>query len=255
MTATPSSMFDQLLLSRTEPARPRALAERPLTEWPAGERPAERLATLGPRALSDSELLSILFGATRTRNPVALAESLLADHGGWAGLTQQSVPALARLPGMTARSAAIVVALGEISRRLSVMERLDRAQVRSPADAARLIMAAIGHHDQEHLVTLLLDTKNRVIKLHTVYIGTLNSSAVRMGEVFKEAVRVNAAALILGHNHPSQDVTPSPEDVLVTRQIVEAGKLLDVELLDHVVCSATRYTSLRERGLGFSKEH
>jgi len=197
--------------------------------------------------------LAILLGAGLSRNPVALAESLLADHGGWVGLMQRSASELARSPGVTARSAAIVAALGEIVRRAAVAERVERAQVRSPADAARLIMAAIGHYDQEHLVTLLLDTKNRVIKLHTVYIGTLNSSSVRVGEIFKEAVRVNAAALIVGHNHPSADITPSPEDIVVTRQIVEAGKLMDIDVLDHVICSSTSYTSLRDRGLGFSR--
>lgn len=253
MTTHCTPRCEQPLLFDTSLGRPRPLAERPLKEWPARERPSERLAELGPSALSDSELLAILFGTSGSRNAVALAESLLADHGGWVGLMQRSASELARSPGMTARSAAIVVAMGEISRRLVVAERVERAQVRSPTDAARLIMAAIGHHDQEHLVTLLLDTKNRVIKLHTVYIGTLNSSNVRIGEVFKEAVRVNAASMIVGHNHPSSDVTPSPEDVLVTRQIVEAGKLMDIQVLDHVVCSVTGYTSMRERGLGFPK--
>jgi DNA repair protein RadC len=124
--------------------------------------------------------------------------------------------------------------------------------VRSPADAAAFLMAKLGHQDQEHLCVLCLNTRNRIQKLHTVYIGSLNTSAVRVGEVFKEPLRLNSASIIVCHNHPSSLVDPSPEDVLLTRQIVEAGKLLDCEVLDHLVVGAGRWLSLRERGLGFT---
>jgi DNA repair protein RadC len=254
VTSTPSSTsLDQVSLFQTLPARPRALAERPLKEWPAGEHPQARLERLGPTALSDSELLALALGNTGSQHPVTLAESLLADHGGLNGLSRQSVAELVTAPGMTRLRGVRLAAVLELGRRLSIAKPSDRMQVRSPNDAAQLIRAAIGHCDQEHLVALLLDTKNRVIKLHTVYIGTLNSSTVRVGEVFKEGVRLNAASLIVGHNHPSQDVTPSPEDVLVTRRIVDAGKLMDIEVHDHIVCSATSFVSMRERGLGFKK--
>jgi DNA repair protein RadC len=129
----------------------------------------------------------------------------------------------------------------------------ERLQIRSPADAAQLMLIEMGHLDQEHLRAICLDTKNRVQKVHTIYVGSLNSSLVRVGEVFKETIRLNSAALIVVHNHPSGDPTPSPEDVLVTRQIVEAGKLLDIEVLDHLVIGQGRYVSMRERGLGFPK--
>ena len=109
----------------------------------------------------------------------------------------------------------------------------------------------MSHLDQEHLRTVLLDTKNRIQAISTVYIGSLNASMVRVGEVFKEAVRRNSSALIVVHNHPSGDATPSPEDVLVTREIVQAGKLLDVDVLDHLVIGQGVWVSLRERGLGF----
>jgi DNA repair protein RadC len=128
----------------------------------------------------------------------------------------------------------------------------ERTQIRSPADVAGLLMVEMSHLDQEHLRTVLLDTKNRVQHIQTVYIGSLNSAQIRVGEVYKAAVRWNSAAIIVAHNHPSGDPNPSPEDVLVTRQIVEAGKLLDVECLDHLVISQGRYVSMRERGLGFS---
>jgi len=105
--------------------------------------------------------------------------------------------------------------------------------------------------EQEHLRTIILDTKNHVLKVHTVYIGSLNTAVVRVGELFREAVRLNSAALIIAHNHPSGDPTPSPEDVQVTRQIVEAGKLLSIDVLDHLVIGQARWVSLKERGLGF----
>ena len=126
-----------------------------------------------------------------------------------------------------------------------------RAQIRSPSDAAQLMMVEMSHLDQEHLRVICLDTKNRVQKIQTVYIGSLNSSMVRVGELFKDAIRLNSAALIVIHNHPSGDPTPSPEDVHVTRQIIDAGKLLDVDILDHLVIGAGRYISMRERGLAF----
>ncbi len=109
----------------------------------------------------------------------------------------------------------------------------------------------MAHLEQEHLKVVCLNTKNHVLKHITVYIGSINSSAVRIGEVFKEALKQNAAAIIIAHNHPSGDPTPSSEDIAVTREIVEAGKLLGVDVLDHLVIGQGRWVSLRERGLGF----
>lgn len=129
-----------------------------------------------------------------------------------------------------------------------------REQVKGPADVAALLMVEMGHLDQEELRTVLLDTKNRVQEIVTVYRGSLNTAVVRIGEVYKEAVRRNSAAFILAHNHPSGDPEPSTEDTLMTREVVEAGKLLDVECLDHLVIGQGRWVSMRERRLGFSRE-
>jgi DNA repair protein RadC len=126
-------------------------------------------------------------------------------------------------------------------------------QVRRPADVAGMLMLTLGQKDQEELWTVMLDTKNRLLGTHCVYKGSLNASMVRVGEVYKEALKRNAAAIIVAHPHPSGDVTPSSEDVLVVRQIVEAGKLLDVDCLDSLIVSPTKRLSMRERSLGFDR--
>jgi DNA repair protein RadC len=233
----------------------RTLAERPLREWPVGERPVERLIAVGPSALSDVELLAVLFmgsGAGKT-NPVALAQELICTFGNWRELQQATLDELADVPHLGRTRAAQVQAVLELTRRILLAPPGDRLQVKSPHDIAQLLMADMGHLDQEELRVVLLDTKNRVQTIHTVYRGSLNTSLVRIGEVFKQAIRRNSAALIVCHNHPSTDPTPSPEDVLVTRQIVSAGAMLDIDVLDHLIICEGRFISMRERGLGFTK--
>jgi DNA repair protein RadC len=127
----------------------------------------------------------------------------------------------------------------------------ERPAIHSPDDAAALIKYEMSALEQEELRVFMLDIRNRVEKILTVYKGSLNSSQVRIGELFKDAIRSNAAAIIIAHNHPSGDPTPSPEDVALTRAVVQAGKLLDIEVLDHLVIGGGRHISLKERGLGF----
>jgi DNA repair protein RadC len=129
----------------------------------------------------------------------------------------------------------------------------ERTQIKGPADVAALLMLEMGRLDQEQLRVVILNTRNRILKIHTVYQGSLNASLVRVGEVFKEALRLNAAALLLVHNHPSGEPCASPEDVLLTRQVVEAGKLLDCEAIDHLIIGQGRWLSMRQHGLGFEK--
>jgi DNA repair protein RadC len=225
-----------------------------LKELPPSDLPRERLALLGPAALSDAELLAILLrvGVEGT-NVLQLAQQLLAEHNGWAGLLRSDYAELCQRRGLGAAKTATLKAALEIGRRLLITGGDERLQIRSPTDAADLLMLEMGHLDQEHLRTVLLDTKNRVQQVATIYIGSVNSALIRVGEVFKDAIRRNSTALIVAHNHPSGDPTPSPEDILVTRQIVDAGKLLDIEVLDHLVIGRGRWVSMRERGLGFPK--
>ncbi|MEJ2758915.1 MAG: DNA repair protein RadC, partial [Anaerolineales bacterium] len=150
-----------------------------------------------------------------------------------------------------AKASAIKAAI-ELGRRLSLEAPEERPSIGSPRDAADLVMFEMQALEKEHLRVILLDTRNHVIEIYEVYRGSLNASVVRIPEVFTQAVRRNAASLVVVHNHPSGDPAPSPEDINITRALVQAGKLLEIEVLDHIIIGQGQYTSLKERGLGFS---
>jgi DNA repair protein RadC len=233
---------------------PLALAGDPLLirDLPLDLRPRERMLYAGPSALNSAELVAILLRVGgRGENAVRMAERLLAQFGGLAGLAQASLDELCAARGMGEAKATQLKAALELGRRLLATAPHERPQVRSPADVAGLLMMEMGLLEQEQLRVVLLDTKNHVVRVVTVYTGSLNTAVLRIGEVFREAIRANCASLIVVHNHPSGDPTPSPEDVRVTEQLAEAGKLLDIDVLDHVVIGRNRYVSLKERGLGF----
>jgi DNA repair protein RadC len=224
-----------------------------IMELPTEERPRERLLYYGASALSNAELLAIILRTgTRDENAIVVAQGILAAFGSLGGLVRASASEMMEKKGLGPAKVAQVKAAMELGRRLLVESPEERPQIRSPADAANLVMSEMAYLEQEHLRVMLLDTKNRVLDTKRVYQGSLNTSLIRVGEIFREAVRANCASLIVLHNHPSGDPTPSPEDVAVTRQIVEAGKLLDVEVLDHLIIGQQRFVSLKERGLGFS---
>jgi DNA repair protein RadC len=216
------------------------------------DRPRERLASLGPQALSNSELLAILLRVgVPGENAVQVGQRLLNEFGGLGGLHRAPFDELISQHGIGEAKAAQIKAAIELGRRLTLESPEERPTINSPADAAALVIYEMSALEQEHLRILLLDRRNRVLEIEEVYRGSVNSSQVRVGEVFKAAVRKNASALIVVHNHPSGDPTPSPDDVAVTRAIVQAGKLLDVDVLDHLVIGQGRWVSLKERGLGF----
>jgi DNA repair protein RadC len=224
-----------------------------IRDLPAEERPRERLARYGGASLSTSELLAILLRTGgRGENVLQMAQRLLIDCGGLAGLGRASFAELAAMKGIGPAKAAQVQAGLEIGRRLLVASPNERPQINSPSDAAALLMGEMACLEQEHLRLLLLDTKNRVLAAPTIYKGNVNTTVVRIAELFREAIRHNSTGLIMAHNHPSGDPTPSPEDVQMTRQIVEAGRLLGVEVLDHLIIGDNRFVSLKERGLGFA---
>ena len=223
-----------------------------LRDMPADERPRERLIQVGPRAVSTIELLAItLRTGVGGENVLRLAERLLSHFHGLSGIARASITELQAVNGIGPAKAVEIKAALELGRRLLAAAPEERPRITSPADAANLLMPEMMLLEQEHLRLILLDTRNHVVGIPTIYQGSLNTSVIRVGELFRAAIKENAAALIVAHNHPSGDPAPSPEDVHVTRQIVEAGKLLDIELLDHIVIGHQRYVSLKERGLGF----
>jgi len=221
-------------------------------DMPSGERPRERLQNYGEAALSSPELIAILLRTGwQEENVLVLSTRLLTTYGGLPGLARASLNELAALKGMGPAKACQLKAALELGRRLVVATPDQRPKITSPADAANLLMPEMSMLEQEHLRLLLLDTKNAVIASPTIYIGSVNSAVIRVGELFRQAVRENCTSIIVAHNHPSGDPTPSPEDVQVTRRVVEAGRLLDIEVLDHIIIGQGRYVSLKERGLGF----
>jgi DNA repair protein RadC len=224
-----------------------------MTDLDLTERPRERLASLGAQALSNAELLAILLRTgVPGQNSVQVGQRLLQTFGGLQGLQRISFDELVNQHGMGEAKAAQVKAAIELGRRLTLESAGEHPTINGAADAAALVQYEMSALEQEHLRILLLDTRNHVLDIVEVYKGSVNSSQVRVGEVFKAAIRRNATAIIIAHNHPSGDPTPSPEDVAVTRALVQAGKLMDVDVLDHLVIGKGRYVSLKERGLGFT---
>lgn len=225
-----------------------------IRDLPNGERPRERLKEYGPRYLSNSELIAILLRTgVQGENVLSMASRLLAKTDGLAGLGRKTFSELCSERGLSEAKACQLLAALELGRRFVSLAPQERAVIHSPQDVANLVMAEMASLDQEHLKVLLLNTKNEVLSIQEIYVGNVNSSMVRPSEVFRPAVRDNAPSMIVVHNHPSGDPTPSPEDVSITRDLVAAGKLLSIDLLDHLVIGhGNRYISLNEKRLGFS---
>lgn len=218
-------------------------------ELPADLKPERRAQTVGFGALSNIELMQLVYSFKAMDS----AAELINRGGTLTGLHAMSIEDMTQVPGVGPKAALAIKAALELGKRLMTEAVGEKVQVRSPADSANLLMAEMMLLDHEQLRVILLDTKNVVVGIHTLYVGNLNTAVLRVGEVFKEAIRRNCASIIVAHNHPSGDPTPSPEDVRVTEQIVDAGRLLDIELLDHIVIGRNRYVSLRERNLGFNR--
>jgi DNA repair protein RadC len=219
-----------------------------IADLPERERPVNRLREAGPLTVSNAELLACIL---QTGDALHQANALLTGLGGLDGLARAESCMFTEIPGIGAALAARVLAAIELGRRIAAGTADERVQIRAPQDVWRMVAPLIEHQEQEHFLVLFLDTRNRVVDHEVLYKGTLNSSLVRIGEVFRGAIRRHCAAIIVAHNHPSGDPAPSPEDVTLTRQLVAAGKLVEVDMLDHVVVGRGRFISLRERGMGF----
>lgn len=223
-----------------------------IRELPSEARPRERLIADGPQALSAAELLAIILRVGgQGENAVAMATRLLAHFEGLVGLARASVGELCAVKGMGEAKATQLHAALELGRRMHLATPEERTRISAPADVANLVLVEMGLLEKEEMRVVLLDTKNRVLRIVRVYSGSLNTAVVRVGELFRDAVRANAASVILIHNHPSGDPSPSPEDIRTTEEAVQAGRLLDIEVLDHLIIGRGRWISMKERKAGF----
>lgn len=221
-------------------------------DLPPEERPREKLLAYGPSGLSNAELLAILLrSGTRKKSVLRIAEEILAHikEQGLVGMVHISVAELAKIDGVGKVKAATLQAAIELARRLAVQQSAKIQMITGPEDVARYAMPHYRFEQKEHFAVLLLNTKNHVISMPEVSVGSLSASVVHPREVFRAAIDHAAAAMILLHNHPSGDPTPSREDIAVTERLVKAGKIMDIPVLDHVVLGRDRFISLKEKGL------
>ncbi|MDF2713936.1 MAG: repair protein RadC [Paenibacillus sp.] len=221
-----------------------------MRDVPMEERPRERMLRAGANALSNAELLAILLRTgTINESAVALAQRLLIEAGGLRRLVDMNTEQLTALKGIGYAKALQVQAGIELGKRLVRTAQPETVTIRSPHDVSQLMMEELRYLQKEHFVCLFLNTKNHVIGQETLSIGSLNASIVHPREVFLAAIKRSSASIICVHNHPSGDPTPSPEDIDITRRLVEAGSVIGIDVLDHVIIGDLTSVSLKELGL------
>lgn len=219
-----------------------------LRELPFNELPIQRLLRYGAGALSYAELLQVVLSAGD--EPIGF--ELVSEYKSLGTIARAGLTELQTFNGIGQQRAARLQATFELGKRLAKELPTDRPQVRSPSEIAQLFMPEMSLLEQEQMRIVLLDTKNRVSGIVTAYQGSVHTTVIRIAELFREAIRRNVPSIALVHNHPSGDATPSPEDCSITREVVKAGALLDIEIVDHIVIGDHgRFVSLKERGLGF----
>lgn len=220
-----------------------------MRDYPEDERPRERLVKNGAKSLSNHELLAILLRTgTKEESVIQMANRLLTHFEGLRLLKDASLEEIMSIKGIGLAKAVQILATVEIGRRIGNLTYDDRYVVRSPEDGANFVMNDMRFLSQEHFVCLYLNTKNQVLHQQTIFIGSLNASIVHPREVFKEAFRRSAASIICIHNHPSGDPAPSREDIEVTKRLVECGKIIGIDILDHLIIGDKKYVSLKEKG-------
>jgi DNA repair protein RadC len=223
-----------------------------IKDMSSDQRPRERLAEIGPQALTDAELLAILLRVGKKgENAVQQGQRLLSAFQGLEGLYRADYADICQENGIGPAKAAQIKAAIELGARMKNLKQSSRPVIQSPQDAVDLVQYEMSALVQENLWVMQLDTRNRVLKINKLYKGSLNASTIRISEIFRLPIQMNAASIILFHNHPSGDPSPSPEDIHLTTDVVKAGKLLDIEVLDHIVIGLGSFVSLKERKLGF----
>lgn len=221
-----------------------------LRDTPVGERPRERMLHYGVQTLGNAELLAILLRTgTVAESVVRLAERVLREAGSLKGLNEMRIEQLTAIKGVGPAKAMQIQAGVELGRRLTRSAPEERYTIRSPGDAAELLMEDLRYLDKEHFVCLYLNTKNHVIGRETISVGSLNATVVHPREVFRSAIQRSSASILCAHNHPSGDPTPSHEDTELTQRLLEAGEIIGIDLLDHLVIGDGVFVSMKERGL------
>lgn len=216
---------------------------------PKEDRPRERMLRHGPRHLSNQEILAILIGSgTKDESVMSVANFVLMHFDGLKLLRDATIEELISVKGIGTAKGLIILSAIELGKRMNEYKPNDKYVIRSPDDGADFIMEEMRNLQQEHFVVLFLNTKNQIIHRQTIFIGSLNASIVHPREVYREAVKRSAASIIVAHNHPSGDPAPSQEDIQVTRRLVESGKIVGIELLDHLIIGDRKFVSLKEKG-------
>ena len=211
-----------------------------IKELPSDERPREKLRDNGAQVMSNSELLAILLrSGNQDESALRLAEHLLERQGGLAGLGGATAEALEQVKGIGEAKASTVLAAIELGRRVALLEPAQRLTIKTPDDVAALLLPRFRYESREHFLAVLLSTKNHVLKTAVISIGSLNASIVHPRELFREAINCRAAAVILAHNHPSGNLNPSLADQELTGKLYEAGRLMDIKVVDHLIVSPT----------------
>jgi DNA repair protein RadC len=221
-----------------------------IKEWPSADRPRERLLREGPAALSDAELLAILLRTgTGGKTAVDIAHAILTSAKGLRGIANRTPGELMRVAGVKEAKAVALLAAFELGRRVQGAHEGEQVVIAAPGDVARFMIPRLRDVRHEVFIVLLLDTRNGLIGSREISRGTLNASIVHPREVFKQAIDALAASVIVVHNHPSGNAEPSAEDIAITRQLVDAGKLVGIPVHDHIIVAGDAFTSLAERGI------
>ncbi len=216
---------------------------------PLSERPREKMCNYGSEALRDAELLAILLSTgIQGKNAIEVGKEILNEYDGLLGLLDADLESLQRINGLGPAKACKLMASIELGRRWASARRSVTHKVGSPADVAKFLGGSFAFLDKEHFKVLYLDVKNQIVHEETVSVGTLSSSLVHPREVFKPAIKKSAHGLIVAHNHPSGDTTPSEDDIVTTKRLQEAGEIIGIKLIDHLIFGHGSFISLKEKG-------
>ncbi|MGF9700844.1 MULTISPECIES: RadC family protein [Paenibacillus] len=221
-----------------------------MRDIPHEERPRERMMEYGAGALSHAELLAILLRTgTRQESAVHMAQRILSEAGDIRSLMDMSLNELTAMKGIGMAKAVQLKAGIELGHRIAKSRRVQSSSIRTPRDAADILLEQLRYLQKEHFVCLFLNSKNHIIAQETLSMGSLNASIVHPREVFRAAIKCSSASIVCAHNHPSGDPTPSPEDIQITKRLIEAGSIVGIDVLDHIIIGDGTYVSLKEKGL------